>query len=64
VTRVQVDAERCVGSGSCEALAPDMFEVGDDGIVEIVQPLDGAAARALAADAVQVCPTRALSLVD
>jgi ferredoxin len=41
-----------------------MFEVGDDGIVEILQPLDGAAARALAADAVQVCPTRALSLVD
>jgi ferredoxin len=64
VTRVEVDRERCVGSGGCEALAPDLFEVGDDGIVEVRQPVEGEPARALTADAVRTCPTGALSLVD
>jgi ferredoxin len=64
VTRIAVDGERCVGSGSCEALSPDLFEVGDDGIVGILRPLDGAADRALAEDAVRACPTGALSLPD
>ena len=64
MTRVQVDRERCIGSSSCEAVAPDLFEVGDDGIVEVLRPLNGTAARALADDAVQTCPARALSLVD
>jgi ferredoxin len=64
VTRVLVDLERCVGSGSCEALAPDLFEVGDDGVVEVLRPVDGEADVALARDAVQACPTRALSLAD
>jgi ferredoxin len=62
VTRVEVDRERCLGSGSCEMLAPDLFEVGDDGIVAVLRPLDGDADRALAEDAVQACPTRALTL--
>ena len=43
MTRIEVDRERCVGSGTCEMLAPDLFEVGDDGIVAVLRPeLDGA----------------------
>jgi ferredoxin len=63
VTRVLVDRERCVGSGTCEALAPDLFEVGDDGVVELLRPNpadDDDAVR----DAVSACPTGALSLGD
>jgi ferredoxin len=64
VTQVEVDRERCLGTGSCEALAPDLFEVGDDGIVELLAQPEDEQARALVADAVQACPTRALSLAD
>jgi ferredoxin len=64
VTGIAVDRERCLGSGSCEALSPDLFEVGDDGIVTVLRPLDGAADQALAEDAVRTCPTGALSLTD
>ena len=64
MTRIQVDRDRCLGTGTCEALAPDLFEVGDDGMVSVLRPLDGAADRALAEDAVQACPTGALSLTD
>ena len=64
MSRVEVDRERCVGSGSCEMLAPEVFEVGDDGVVAVLLPLSGPDDRALAEDAVQACPTRALSLID
>jgi ferredoxin len=60
--RVGADRERCVGSGQCELLAPDVFEVDDDGAVRLLQedPADDGAVR----DAVQQCPTGALSLGD
>ena len=56
---IAVDRERCVGSGTCEMLAPDVFEVGDDGVVTVRRPDDaGEPVR----DAVQQCPTQALRL--
>ena len=61
MTRVLVDRERCVGSGTCEALAPDLFEVGDDGVVEVLRA-DPTGDDEAARDAVSACPTRALSL--
>ena len=58
---IVVDRERCVGSGTCELLAPDVFEVGDDGVVAVLRPeVDDD----IAHDAVQQCPTQALSLTD
>ena len=64
MTRIDVDRERCVGSGTCEMLAPDLFEVGDDGIVAVLRPEPDGADVDAAEDAVQACPTQALSLVD
>jgi ferredoxin len=59
--RVVVDRDRCVGSGTCEALAPDVFEVDDDGVLVVVrEPTDGEEPDVR--DAVTACPTRALSL--
>ncbi len=64
MTGVDVDRERCVGSGTCEMLVPDVFEVGDDGVVAVLRPRltddDVDAVR----DAVQACPTQALGLAD
>jgi ferredoxin len=64
MTRVAVDRELCVGSGSCEVLAPDVFEVDDDGVLEVLvaEPHDDDVPAVR--DAVQACPTRALRLVD
>ncbi|GAA5079269.1 ferredoxin [Nocardia iowensis] len=31
--RIVADRTRCDGHGMCEALAPNLFRVGDDGIV-------------------------------
>jgi ferredoxin len=64
MTRIEVDRERCVGSGTCEMLAADLFEVGDDGIVAVLRPEPHDEDVDAAEDAVQACPTQALSLVD
>jgi ferredoxin len=64
MTRVVVDRERCVGSGSCEALAPDVFEVDDDGVLVVHRPESAEDELPDVRDAVAACPTRALSLVE
>ena len=33
--RVMVDPERCMGSGTCMAVAPALFEMGDDGLAHV-----------------------------
>jgi ferredoxin len=64
VSRVEVDRKRCVGSGTCEAIAPDVFEVGDDGLLVLLLPEPGDDGLPDVQDAVQACPTRALTLAD
>lgn len=58
---VVIDADRCSGIGLCEALAPDVLEVGDDGRVHALQDSFGDDARRdQATAAAQNCPTRSL----
>jgi ferredoxin len=64
MTRIEVDRERCVGSGSCEALAPDVFEVDDEGVLVVHRPEPAGDELGDVEDAVQACPTRALSLAE
>ena len=53
MSHVLVDRERCVGSGSCEALAPDLFDVDVEGYAQVLiagdLPADLEAKAALAA---------------
>jgi ferredoxin len=64
VTRVEVDRELCASTGGCEALAPDVFEVGDDGALVVHRPDPGEDDLPDVRDAVAQCPTRALTLID
>jgi ferredoxin len=64
MSRIEVDRERCVGSGACEALAPDVFEVDDDGVLVVHRPEPDRDELDDVEDAVQACPTRALSLAE
>ena len=63
MSAVVVDRERCVGSGTCELLAPDVFEVGDDGVVAVLRSERDGDVHPVR-DAVQACPTQALRLAD
>ena len=62
--RVHVDDETCVGTGLCEATAPDLFEVGDDGVSHVLKEQVPPELVAAAREAAENCPTRALSFTD
>lgn len=64
MSRLEVDRELCVGSGACEALAPDVFEVDDDGVLVVLRAEPAEDELSDVREAVQACPTRALVLVD
>ena len=64
MSRIEVDRDRCVGSGSCEALAPAVFEVDDDGVLAVLRPEPGEDDLNDVREAVTACPTRALALAD
>ncbi|HUR75658.1 MAG TPA: ferredoxin [Sporichthya sp.] len=62
--KIVVDYVKCTGLGMCEAEAPDLFEVQDDGSLLVINESPSADQLAAAQAAVDSCPTEALSLVE
>ncbi|WP_028925984.1 ferredoxin [Pseudonocardia acaciae] len=62
--RIVVDRNRCTGLGMCEAEAPDLFEVQDDGTLLVLNETPDAGCRQDVEAAVEGCPTEALSIVE
>ncbi len=62
--RILLDQAKCSSLGMCEAVAPEFFEVGDDGALAVLQPEAPEDQRLLLEDAVAACPTGALSLAE
>lgn len=60
--KIELDRTKCTGIGMCESVAPDFFEIDDDGeLVMLRDAVDGAEVADVEA-AVQACPTAALRL--
>lgn len=36
MAKVTVDASTCVGCGLCEQMCPEVFKLGDDGVVKVI----------------------------
>lgn len=60
--RITVDRQKCTGLGICESLAPDVFEIDDDGVLVLAKDDISDAERADVEAAVAGCPTAALRL--
>jgi ferredoxin len=60
--RITIDTDKCTGHGVCESLAPEIFEVGDEGIVHLLTESLTENMRSSLEEAVAECPTQALSL--
>jgi ferredoxin len=62
--KVQVDFDLCESNGLCEGLAPHVFELDDDDLLQVrpedVEGDDAAAVRR----AVTACPKAAISLLE
>ena len=60
--RIVVDYDKCTGLGICESIAPDVFEVDDDGSLLILEEKPDESRRGELQEAVDGCPTGALSI--
>jgi ferredoxin len=66
MTKIMADLDRCVGAGQCVLTDPDAFDQSEeDGTVVVLQdaPADDEALKR-ARVAVDICPSRALSLTE
>ena len=62
--RIVADRDVCIGAGMCVLTAPAVFDQADDGLVLLlVEEPDGADA-VVAREAVGLCPSRALRVVE
>jgi ferredoxin len=60
--RVVVDFDKCKSNAVCMGVAPEVFEVRDDGFLYILQDEPPEELRPKMDEAVQSCPTGAISI--
>lgn len=56
--QVVVDRENCIGCGNCEAVCPEVFQLGPDDKSSVLKPEGGPAC---VEDAMGQCPVEAIS---
>jgi ferredoxin len=61
--KVAVDFNKCTGLGICESMAPDLFEVNDEGALVLLKEDISADELQSVEEAVAGCPTEALRIV-
>jgi ferredoxin len=63
--RVEVDVPKCVASGQCVLLAPDVFDQRDeDGMVVLLDETPSAELQDAVRESATVCPAAAIRLVE
>jgi ferredoxin len=62
--RVVVDRDLCEANALCMGAAPEVFEVGEDDVLRILDEHPPEALRPKVERAVRLCPKQALSILD
>lgn len=62
--RVVVDFDTCQSNAVCMSIAPEVFEVRDDGFLYILDEHPPEGLRSRLEQAVRSCPTQAITLED
>lgn len=60
---VVVDTDKCIGSASCVAIAPDVFDLDEDGKAVVKEGADLTQVQAIL-DAAKSCPVDAIIVHD
>jgi ferredoxin len=62
--KIVVDYDRCESNGLCMGIAPEIFEVRDDDFMYVLDEHPPEKFRQKVLQAVNACPTQALSVVE
>ncbi|MDG2039659.1 MAG: ferredoxin [Ilumatobacter sp.] len=62
--RVTIDADKCIGSGSCEMLTPEVFYLNNDGVAEVVIDSPGPELEVMVKMAVDACPAKCIRMEE
>lgn len=60
--KIKIDKNKCIGCGTCVAIAPKSFKLGDDGKSQVIEPPKDD--EAMIRNAVDSCPVVAIELAD
>jgi ferredoxin len=71
---IKVDTKLCIGAASCVGIAPDLFRLDEENVAYLIDPATGEdktsitidasdGDKALIEEAIENCPTSAISLV-
>jgi ferredoxin len=63
-TKIIVDYTRCESNARCMQVAPDIFEVGEDDQLTVLNERPPESARERVLRAIKVCPKQAISLEE
>lgn len=61
--KVEVDFDKCESNAVCMGIAPEVFEVRDDGFLYVLQEEPPESLRGKCEDAADSCPTQAITIV-
>ena len=59
---VYVDEEECIGCGLCSEIAPEVFQLNDEGVSEVVDPTSDTEDRIQ--EAIDECPVECIHWED
>lgn len=58
MANIKIDKDKCIGCGTCVSIAPDTFELSNDGKSKVIKP--NAEGKEIE-EAIESCPNRAIS---
>jgi ferredoxin len=62
--RVDVDFDRCDSNGLCAGLAPDVFRLNDDDLLDVLTERPGPDRWPAVEEAARACPKLAITLAE
>ncbi|MGB8390459.1 ferredoxin [Mycobacterium sp.] len=62
--RIEVDWDLCESNGVCMGIIPEVFHLGDDDMLTVLQPEVTPETEHRVREAVRQCPRQAISIVE
>ena len=62
--RIEVDWDLCESNGVCMGIIPEVFQLGDDDMLSVLQPEVTPENESLVREAVRQCPRQAISIEE